>query len=867
MTQTKTVSLLVVLSIVLFIASASAYANSIVTSPDGTADHSISNSTISSTKMGQGFTMPMDGFITGIQIKLKREAAPPTNLQIRLEYNNVTSHFPNYTLVRNDSNFTIVNSTIATSQTYYNFTFPTPVFVNKNGFYWIVAQPSDITKTDLSVGFYDWAANVSNSYAAGYWAHANGTNPELWNNETIGCGGPCDRDQALTVFYTPASANYSIGNGTGSPWANDVNSSTTSARITTDTYGLTLNTTMYGNSGYIDAGISGNADHSVGHPTSTKWAQSFNVSSNVTLNSVTVSIRRNGAPLTDMQFRLETDSAGSPSGTLLNLSTNFSIVNSTLATTYANNTYTFGNSPNLTKGTTYWLVAQMGNYQNDSNNYYGWQANVTDVYPNGTAKYYAGVSWTSQTRDQDVRFTYSDSGAATVFNNTLNQYNSTYIPFASNMTYVKPTWYFTPNGGSATVNLTCNGDNANPSWVLLTNNTNTSCPVNGTVMRYTINITGNTTNTPVFQNLSISITFADSNTTNTSNITTITLNYPTNNTILPSNAAGITLNVTTNINANCSYISNLTGTTSFSTGQETVNHTTVMSVTAGMNYTVNMTCDNINSSASITDLRISVNQTPNYNLSITLNSPANATTFAYNVGSVVLNVSTNTTANCSYLFTNNPPQQFSTGEGTMLHTTTQAVYAGHNYTSDITCTNGNYSAQIYHLTLYVNDTPPYNITVRMKLFNISNLSQGINNWSVSYMDPVNSSVFTYNTTSNSVNFTARGDNVYSLLIVATGYDSRSVMYNFTNASVNYVAGNYSLNETMTATVPINYAATTCVLGQLLAVFFLLGMIAAIAFMLSGEITIGSIIAVVFSIIMLGIGIAISTNLIPLVCSP
>ena len=86
MTQTKTVSLLVVLSIVLFIASASAYANSIVTSPDGTADHSISNSTISSTKMGQGFTMPMDGFITGIQIKLKREAAPPTNLQIRLEY-------------------------------------------------------------------------------------------------------------------------------------------------------------------------------------------------------------------------------------------------------------------------------------------------------------------------------------------------------------------------------------------------------------------------------------------------------------------------------------------------------------------------------------------------------------------------------------------------------------------------------------------------------------------------------------------------------------------------------------------------------------------------------------------------------------
>lgn len=88
----------------------------------------------------------------------------------------------------------------------------------------------------------------------------------------------------------------------------------------------------------------------------TKLAQSFQLGSAGTLAQVTLHLRKVGSPTGVMTLRIETDSAGSPSGTLISASAVATVDESSVSATWGDITFDIkGNIP-LSGSTTYWLV-------------------------------------------------------------------------------------------------------------------------------------------------------------------------------------------------------------------------------------------------------------------------------------------------------------------------------------------------------------------------------------------------------------------------------------------------------------------------------------------------------------------------------
>jgi hypothetical protein len=114
-----------------------------------------------------------------------------------------------------------------------------------------------------------------------------------------------------------------------------------------------------------------------------KLAQSFEVTGTTSLASVDLYLKKIGSPTGTMTLRVETDSAGSPSGTLADANLTATLAESSLSTSYADATFTFGTPASISGSTTYWLVLSTDRTAS-ATNYVVWGADTsTPSYADG----------------------------------------------------------------------------------------------------------------------------------------------------------------------------------------------------------------------------------------------------------------------------------------------------------------------------------------------------------------------------------------------------------------------------------------------------------------------------------------------------
>lgn len=118
--------------------------------------------------------------------------------------------------------------------------------------------------------------------------------------------------------------------------------------------------------------------------TTSRLAQGFSVPyTDSTFSALTLALRKTGAPGT-LEIRIETDSNGAPSGTLVDASATVNVAHGSLSTGYTYYTATFASLFSLTANTKYWIVLK-ASATLDGSNYYDWGV-ITDplyLYPTG----------------------------------------------------------------------------------------------------------------------------------------------------------------------------------------------------------------------------------------------------------------------------------------------------------------------------------------------------------------------------------------------------------------------------------------------------------------------------------------------------
>ena len=124
-------------------------------------------------------------------------------------------------------------------------------------------------------------------------------------------------------------------------------------------------------------------------------AQSFVQSHAFEFFKVGVKVAKVGNPADSLKVDIQTDSAGSPSGTVVASST---IQASDLTTSNQWVWATAASHPSLTNGATYWVVVYRSSTL-DSTNYYLLQLETTS---SGSSKSFDGSSWVTQPNGQFI---------------------------------------------------------------------------------------------------------------------------------------------------------------------------------------------------------------------------------------------------------------------------------------------------------------------------------------------------------------------------------------------------------------------------------------------------------------------------------
>lgn len=130
-----------------------------------------------------------------------------------------------------------------------------------------------------------------------------------------------------------------------------------------------------------------------------KIAQSFQVSGTQILGRVSLYLRKIGAPGGGLTVRIETDNAGSPSGTLVHATATATVNESTLATTYGWVNFNFSNNFQLAGSTPYWMVLSTDRVASETN-YVEWGADGSSPgYTSGEMKSHNGTAWGAENKD------------------------------------------------------------------------------------------------------------------------------------------------------------------------------------------------------------------------------------------------------------------------------------------------------------------------------------------------------------------------------------------------------------------------------------------------------------------------------------
>jgi len=130
-----------------------------------------------------------------------------------------------------------------------------------------------------------------------------------------------------------------------------------------------------------------------------KLAQSFELSSGETVDKARLWLKKTGSPTGTMTLRIETDSAGDPSGTLADANATVTVAESSLGTSYGWAEFDFGTDFALSGSTTYWLVLSTDRSASDTN-YVEWGADgSTPSYADGEMKNETNSAWSAESKD------------------------------------------------------------------------------------------------------------------------------------------------------------------------------------------------------------------------------------------------------------------------------------------------------------------------------------------------------------------------------------------------------------------------------------------------------------------------------------
>lgn len=116
--------------------------------------------------------------------------------------------------------------------------------------------------------------------------------------------------------------------------------------------------------------------------------------SGVSMSSLKVRLKTNGSPSDNAIIRVETDSGGSPSGTLADANASAIITSASLSNSYVDTTVTFSGAFTPSLGTPYWLVFQRSGSTSNSD-YYFVGSNANNINALNQQSSYTG-SWASQ---------------------------------------------------------------------------------------------------------------------------------------------------------------------------------------------------------------------------------------------------------------------------------------------------------------------------------------------------------------------------------------------------------------------------------------------------------------------------------------
>jgi len=148
-------------------------------------------------------------------------------------------------------------------------------------------------------------------------------------------------------------------------------------------------------------------------------AGGFKITNARSVTKVIVSLNKVGSPTGTMTMTIETDSAGSPSGTPVTNGTANTVAESGLSTSFGEITFTFATPPSLSAATQYHIVIT-SNRANDTSNHVKWNhgSNTTN-YANGDGKRKdSGGTWTTQ-RDVYFKIIYNQIQNMTLQSNAF----------------------------------------------------------------------------------------------------------------------------------------------------------------------------------------------------------------------------------------------------------------------------------------------------------------------------------------------------------------------------------------------------------------------------------------------------------------
>lgn len=130
-----------------------------------------------------------------------------------------------------------------------------------------------------------------------------------------------------------------------------------------------------------------------------KLAQGIQIDAEAEITSVRLWLKKVGTPTGNLTVKLQTDSAGSPSGTPVTNGTSDVIAASTLATSYGWITFTFAINPTLAAATQYHIVLETADTQSNSN-YVVWGADSSSPsYADGEMQRERSAAWSAQSAD------------------------------------------------------------------------------------------------------------------------------------------------------------------------------------------------------------------------------------------------------------------------------------------------------------------------------------------------------------------------------------------------------------------------------------------------------------------------------------